>query len=210
LARARSNFDTKFRFSPPGAPCFQGLVERFVDATKATVHSAVHEEFQRLDGSFSKTSIVVSCSTTEAVHLGVIDCVDTLSFLLMAGGSAGFGGGDSAVQDMARRVVLTWRERIPIFDTKFLFTHRGAPRLSDVSVDCAARSGADVRFSPLALGKFLMGSAYAKLQQIEKENIKLTKVTKHKRVCSIFKLFYERLMTALSTHLDGWVSRTAE
>jgi hypothetical protein len=75
-------------------------------------------------------------------------------------------------------------------------------------VDCAAGSGADVRFSPLALGQFLMGSAYAKLQQIETENIKLTKVTKHKRVCSIFKLFSERLMAALSTHLDGWVSRT--
>jgi hypothetical protein len=136
--------------------------ERFVDATRATVHSAIHEEFQRLDGSFSKTSIVVRCSTTEAVHLGVMVCVDTLSFLLMTGGSAGFGGGDSAVQDMARKSRIDLARAQSHFDTKFRFTSRGAPRLSDVSVDCAAESGADVRFSPLALGQFSMGSACAK------------------------------------------------
>jgi hypothetical protein len=122
-----------------------------------------------LDGTFSETSMVVRCSTTEAVHLGVMGCVDTLSFLLMAGGDAAFRGGDSAVQDMARKSRIDLAKAQSHFDAKFRFTPRGAPRLSDVSVDCAAGSGADVRFSPLALGQFLMGSAYAKLQQIETE-----------------------------------------
>jgi hypothetical protein len=42
LAKALSHFNTKFQFAPPRAPHFQGLVERFVEATKATIHSAVH------------------------------------------------------------------------------------------------------------------------------------------------------------------------
>jgi hypothetical protein len=42
LARAQLHFDTKFQFAPPGAPHFQGLVERFVGATRAAVHSEVH------------------------------------------------------------------------------------------------------------------------------------------------------------------------
>jgi hypothetical protein len=42
LARARWHFDTKFQFAPPGAPCFPGLLEEFIDATKAAVHTAVH------------------------------------------------------------------------------------------------------------------------------------------------------------------------
>jgi hypothetical protein len=42
LAKAQSHFDTKFRFAPPRAPRFRGLVEGFVGATKAAVHSAVH------------------------------------------------------------------------------------------------------------------------------------------------------------------------
>jgi hypothetical protein len=42
LARAQWHFDTKFQFAPPGAPCFRGLLEEFVGATKAAVHTAVH------------------------------------------------------------------------------------------------------------------------------------------------------------------------
>jgi hypothetical protein len=42
LAKAQSHFDTKFQFAPPRAPHFQGLVEKFVEATKAAIHSAVH------------------------------------------------------------------------------------------------------------------------------------------------------------------------
>jgi hypothetical protein len=42
LARAESHLDTKFRSTPPRAPCFRGLVEKFVDATGAAVRSAVH------------------------------------------------------------------------------------------------------------------------------------------------------------------------
>jgi hypothetical protein len=75
-------------------------------------------------------------------------------------------------------------------------------------MDYAAGSGADFRYLPLTLGHFFIGSAYEKLQQIETENIKLTNVTRHKRVCSILELFWERLVAALSTHLDGWVSKT--
>jgi hypothetical protein len=42
LAKAQSHFNTKFQFAPPKAPHFQGLVEKFVEATKAAIHSAVH------------------------------------------------------------------------------------------------------------------------------------------------------------------------
>jgi hypothetical protein len=42
LAKAQSHFNIKFQFAPPRAPHFQGLVERFVGATKAAIHSAVH------------------------------------------------------------------------------------------------------------------------------------------------------------------------
>jgi hypothetical protein len=176
LARAQSHFDTKFQFAPPGAPCFQGLVEEFVDATRAAVHSAVHahtlagdgfsavlgramgrlnnvpiaytlkirENFQHLDSSVSKTSIVIRCSTTGAVHLDMVDCVDTLSFLLavngwlalrprpsvfMADGGTSFGGGDSAVQDMAKKGWINLARAQSHFDTKFRFAPRGAPRL---------------------------------------------------------------------------------
>jgi hypothetical protein len=42
LAKAQSHFNIKFQFAPPRAPHFQGLVEGFVGATKAAIHSAVH------------------------------------------------------------------------------------------------------------------------------------------------------------------------
>jgi hypothetical protein len=42
LAKAQSHFNIKFQFAAPRAPHFQGLVEKFVEATKATIHSAVH------------------------------------------------------------------------------------------------------------------------------------------------------------------------
>jgi hypothetical protein len=37
---------------------------------------------------------------------------------------------------------------------------------------------------------------------------KLTNVTRYKRVCSILEHFLRRLVAALSTHLDGWTSKT--
>jgi hypothetical protein len=75
-------------------------------------------------------------------------------------------------------------------------------------MDYAAGSRADFHFLPLTLGHFLMGSAYAKLQQIDTENIKLTNVTRYKRICSILELFWERLVAELTTHLNRWVSKT--
>jgi hypothetical protein len=173
LARAQSHFDTKFQFTPPGAPCFRGLVEKFIDATRAAIHSAVHartladegfsavfgramgrrnnvpmactvkirESFQHLDSSFSKTSIVVRCSTTGAVHLDMMDCVDTFGFLLavsgwlvlrprpsvfMADGSTSFGGADSAVQDVAKKGPINLARAQSHFDTKFRFAPRGS------------------------------------------------------------------------------------
>jgi hypothetical protein len=42
LEKAQSHFNIKFQFAPPRAPHFQGLVERFVGAAKAAIHSAVH------------------------------------------------------------------------------------------------------------------------------------------------------------------------
>jgi hypothetical protein len=42
LAKAQSHFNTKFQFAPPRAPHFQSLVEKFAEATKAAIHSAVH------------------------------------------------------------------------------------------------------------------------------------------------------------------------
>jgi hypothetical protein len=112
------------------------------------------------------------------------------------------------VRDMARKSRIDLARTHSRFDTKFRVTPRGAPRLNDVSVDCAAGSGEDFRFSPLALGHFLMGSAYAQLQQIDTGKIKLTNVTRYKRVCSILEHFLRRLVAALSTHLDGWTSKT--
>jgi hypothetical protein len=42
LAKAQSHFNIKFQFAPPRAPHFRGLIERFVGATKAAIHSALH------------------------------------------------------------------------------------------------------------------------------------------------------------------------
>jgi hypothetical protein len=41
LEKAQEHFNLEFRFTPPKAPHFQGLVERFVGAAKAAIHSAV-------------------------------------------------------------------------------------------------------------------------------------------------------------------------
>jgi hypothetical protein len=41
LEKAQEHFNLEFRFAPPKAPHFQGLVERFVGAAKAAIHSAV-------------------------------------------------------------------------------------------------------------------------------------------------------------------------
>jgi hypothetical protein len=68
--------------------------------------------------------MVVRCSTTGDVHLGVVACVDTLSFLLMASDGAGFEEGDSAVQDMARKSRINLARAQSHFDTKFRFTRR--------------------------------------------------------------------------------------
>jgi hypothetical protein len=42
LSKAQSHFNIKFKFAPPRAPHFQGLVERFVGAAKSAIHSAIH------------------------------------------------------------------------------------------------------------------------------------------------------------------------
>jgi hypothetical protein len=93
LAKAQSHFDTKFRFAPPRAPHFRGLVEGFVGATKAAVHSAAHARTFADEEYFDRavTSIVVRCSTTGAVHLDMMDCVDTSSFLLAVKGLLALG-----------------------------------------------------------------------------------------------------------------------
>jgi hypothetical protein len=133
LARAQWHFDTKFRFAPPGAPCFPGLLEEFIDATKAAVHTAVHAHAladEELSAVFSRV----------------------LRFLWGTVAPAS-GGAIRLCRTWRGRVELTWRGRSR-FDTKFRVTPRGAPRLDDVSVGCAAGSGAEFRFSPLALGHF--------------------------------------------------------
>jgi hypothetical protein len=93
LARAQSHLDTKFRFAPPRAPRFRDLVEGFVEATKAAVHSAVHAHTFADEEYFDRamTSIVVRCSTTGAVHLDIMDCVDTSGFLLAVKGLLALG-----------------------------------------------------------------------------------------------------------------------
>jgi hypothetical protein len=88
------------------------------------------------------TSIVIRCSTTGAVHLDMIDYVDTLSFLLainrwlalrprpsvlMADGGTNFKGGDSAVQDMAKKGQINLAKAQSHFDTKFRFAPPRAP-----------------------------------------------------------------------------------
>jgi hypothetical protein len=40
LEKAQSHFNIKFRFAPPRSPHHMGLVERFVQAAKAAIHSA--------------------------------------------------------------------------------------------------------------------------------------------------------------------------
>jgi hypothetical protein len=42
LSKAQSHFNIKFKFAPPRAPHFQGLVERFVGSVKSAIHSAIH------------------------------------------------------------------------------------------------------------------------------------------------------------------------
>jgi hypothetical protein len=42
LSKAQSHFNIKFKFAPPRAPHFQGLVERFVGAAKSAINSAIH------------------------------------------------------------------------------------------------------------------------------------------------------------------------
>jgi hypothetical protein len=42
LSKAQSQFNMMFKFAPPRAPHFQGLVERFVEAAKSAIHSAIH------------------------------------------------------------------------------------------------------------------------------------------------------------------------
>jgi hypothetical protein len=42
LSKAQSHFNIKFKFAPPRAPYFQGLVERFVGAAKSAIHLATH------------------------------------------------------------------------------------------------------------------------------------------------------------------------
>jgi hypothetical protein len=133
LARAQWHFDTKFQFAPPGAPCFPGLLEEFIDATRAAVHTAVHAHAladEELSAVFSRV----------------------LRFLWGTVAPAS-GGAIRLCRTWRGRVELTWRGRSR-FDTKFRVTPRGAPRLDDVSVGCAAGSGAEFRFSPLALGHF--------------------------------------------------------
>jgi hypothetical protein len=41
LGKAQTYFNIEFKFAPPKAPHFQGLVERFVGAAKSALHSAV-------------------------------------------------------------------------------------------------------------------------------------------------------------------------
>jgi hypothetical protein len=42
LSKAQSHFNIKFKFAPPRAPHFQGLVERFKGAATSAIHSAIH------------------------------------------------------------------------------------------------------------------------------------------------------------------------
>jgi hypothetical protein len=41
LGKVQTYFNIKFKFAPPKAPHFQGLVKRFVGAAKSALHSAV-------------------------------------------------------------------------------------------------------------------------------------------------------------------------
>jgi hypothetical protein len=78
------------------------------------------------------TGVVVRCSTTGAVHLDMIDCVDTSGFLLavrgllalrprpsvfIADGGTSFKGGDSALQDIAETKGAVHLDMIDCVDT---------------------------------------------------------------------------------------------
>jgi hypothetical protein len=145
LARAQSHLDTKFRFAPPRAPRFRDLVEGFVEATKAAVHSAVHAHTFADEEYFDRamTSIVVRCSTTGAVHLDMMDCVDTSGFLLavkgllalgtrpsvfMADGGTGFKGGHSALQDIEEKGRISLAKVQSHFNIMFQYAPPRAPR----------------------------------------------------------------------------------
>jgi hypothetical protein len=154
LAKAQSHFDTKFRFAPPGAPCFRDLVRKWVGTTRAAVHSSVQarafedEEFSAVfDHTMGRLGDVsVDCAA------GWLTLGPRPSFLWRTVAPAS-GGAIRLCRTWRRRVELTWRGRSH-FDTKSRVTPRGAPRLDDASVDCAAGSGAEFRLSPLALGHF--------------------------------------------------------
>jgi hypothetical protein len=42
LSKAQSHFNINFKFAPPRAPHFQGLVERFVGAVKSAINLEIH------------------------------------------------------------------------------------------------------------------------------------------------------------------------
>jgi hypothetical protein len=89
------------------------------------------------------TSIVVRCSTTGAVHLDMIDYVDTSGFLLavkglralrarpsvfMADGGANFKGGDSALQDIEEKGRISLAKVQSHFNIMFQYAPPRAPR----------------------------------------------------------------------------------
>jgi hypothetical protein len=88
------------------------------------------------------TSIVIRCSTTRAIHLDMIDYVDTLSFSLavnrwlalrprpsvfIADSGTNFKGGDSALQDRAEKGQINLAKAQSHFNTKFQFAPPRAP-----------------------------------------------------------------------------------
>jgi hypothetical protein len=164
--------------------------------------------------------LVICCSTTGAVHLEMIDYMDTSSFLLaverflalrpgpsvfIADNGTNFKIGDSALQGITEKGLveifvgatkaaihsavhahtLTDKELRTIFS-------RAMGHLNNVPIAYTVESEADFHYLPLTLGHFLMGSAYAELQPIDKENTKLANATRYNRVCSVLELFWKR------------------
>jgi hypothetical protein len=187
-------------------------------------------------------SIVIRCSTTGAVHLEMIDYVDTSSFLLavkrllalrprpsvfIADSGTGFKGGDSALQGitekgaphflgLVERFVGAARAAIPSAVHAHTLTDealrtvfgRAMGRLNNVPMAYTVKSEAYFHCLPLNPGRFLVGSTYAELQPVDTENAKLTNATRYDRVCSVLELFWKRLVSELTTHLNNWISRT--
>jgi hypothetical protein len=99
----------------------------------------------------SITSILIRCSTTGAVHLKMIDYMDTSSFLLA----------------VKRLQALRPRPSVFIADNGTNFKGSDSALKGITEKAYTVKSKADFHYLPLTPGHFLVGSACAGLQPIE-------------------------------------------